>query len=318
MEESGFAGSEIVGLLHCQPKADRKLSNGDVAQLGERRNGIAEVDGSIPFVSTIFMNPHDEQIAHASKLALIGQLTAGIAHELRNPLAAIRLSVDEIDLIWKAFKQDNTDPKTDISPFLEDITRNIYKMVEIIEQVYQISHKPDNTFKKLNLHEIFQDINKILKKITESNKITLTSELKATNPTFYGNSTRMEHILLNIITNAVEAIVTTGKKGNIWFRTFSDKVSQGISIEIEDDGPGIDEKHRGTIFDPFFTTKEVGKGLGLGLSITAETILAHSGTITADSHFGKGTIFKIWLPHDRREIARMKGDSPKQAHSQKL
>jgi len=264
------------------------------------------------------MNPHDEQIAHASKLALIGQLTAGIAHELRNPLAAIRLSVDEIDLIWKAFKQDNTDPKTDISPFLEDITRNIYKMVEIIEQVYQISHKPDNTFKKLNLHEIFQDINKILKKITESNKITLTSELKATNPTFYGNSTRMEHILLNIITNAVEAIVTTGKKGNIWFRTFSDKVSQGISIEIEDDGPGIDEKHRGTIFDPFFTTKEVGKGLGLGLSITAETILAHSGTITADSHFGKGTIFKIWLPHDRREIARMKGDSPKQAHSQKL
>lgn len=248
------------------------------------------------------------KLVHSSKLAMIGQLTAGIAHELRNPLAIIRLETDEITFELEEFPEN-------IRPILtknvEVIQRNIKKMVEIIEQVQRVSRKPDEFYQKINMHELISSIEKIAKRLTANHKINLMIEQQATEPFFYGNATKIEQVLLNLITNATDAISHSGKGSTITVRTLSD--SQKVKVEVQDDGPGVKKDHLPALFDPFFTTKEVGKGLGLGLSITAEAILAHGGEIDVDSNLGEGTRFHFWVPHDRREMARMK-----RANSQKL
>lgn len=235
----------------------------------------------------------------SSKLALLGQMAAGIAHEIKTPLAVLRLECEEI------LQEVNSLPeeyRLACSGHCDTVVRNIDRLSSIVDQVHTMSTNSDMGFCSLNLHEILKDVEKWTSKLIDSRKVRLLIEPDALDPMFFGNTTQVEQIFLNLIHNASEAILASGQGSYIRIHTFSKNGM--IGIDVEDDGPGIGFEKISHIFDPFYTTKPEGQGIGLGLSIVARVVQAHGGTIEVESKSGKGTCFHIWIPHDRRQSGR--------------
>ena len=239
------------------------------------------------------------RLIQASKLALLGQMAAGIAHEIKTPLAVLRLECEEILRKIDALPEDY---RLTCSGHRDTVVRNIDRLSSIVDQIHTMSANSDMGFCRLNLHEVLEEVEKWSNKLIDSEKVRLQIEPGASDPVFFGNTTQVEQIFLNLIHNASEAILATNQGSYIRIRTASN--NGRIEIDVEDDGPGIEAEQIPQIFDPFYTTKTEGQGIGLGLSIVARVVKTHGGTIEVASKPGKGTCFHISIPHDRRKSGR--------------
>jgi CheY-like chemotaxis protein len=221
-----------------------------------------------------------------SKLASIGELAAGVAHEINNPLTGV--------MGYAQLLMDKQDVSQDVKDDLQKIYEESQRAVKIVQNLLRFARR----YKPEKEHA---DINDLLERTLElegyklrTSNISLTINLVPELPLILADSNQLQQVILNLITNAEQAMVRTKRKGKITVTT--EKVKDYVRIAITDNGPGISPEHITRIFDPFFTTKEVGSGTGLGLSVSHGIITEHGGRIYAESESGKGATFIIELP----------------------
>lgn len=249
------------------------------------------------------------------KLASIGQLAAGVAHELNNPIGFVNSNINALKDYIPEMKSYiahlekycdkvnlTTHPARDIEYILEDIPDLVDESLDGLNRVTSIV-KSLKDYARVDLEDrIDYNINEgieatlIVSRDTYKYVATVHKSLSIV-PLLVVNGNQINEVLLNIFVNAAQAIEGQRRKekGNIYIKTYND--TNYVYCEVKDDGPGIPSEITHKIFDPFFTTKEPGKGTGLGLNIAYNTINAkHSGELTVHSVLGQGTTFKIALP----------------------
>ncbi|MGM0410447.1 MAG: transporter substrate-binding domain-containing protein [Bacillota bacterium] len=229
------------------------------------------------------------KLFQANKMAAIGQLAAGMAHEIRNPLGLIRTYIYLLESKIKVKNQD-------IENYFKEIKEAISKISRIIDNLLNTSYTSNSGEKEwINVNDYLQRLFSLHENLMENINWDITGDY---NLEIYANKDRLEHILFNLISNAVDAIKNSGEINILY------KIKEGdFYLEIEDSGEGISEDNLDDIFNPFFTTKEPGEGTGLGLYIVYNEIEKMNGEINVDSVEDEGTTFKIFLEVDVRRKA---------------
>jgi len=223
------------------------------------------------------------QLIQSGKLASIGELSAGICHELNQPLMVIRLNAQ---YYLKKHQSQNEEAE-----LWHTVQKNTSRMMKIIDHLRTFSRQSKKEFAPVNVHDILQDCFLMIGQQFQIRGIDVITILNADYSRINGDANQLEQVFLNLLTNARDAME---KKGQIQITT--QQHSDCIEIVFTDTGRGIPNENVNSIFDPFFTTKEVGKGTGLGLSISYGIIKDHSGTIEIAETGPSGTSFKITLP----------------------
>ena len=226
------------------------------------------------------------QLIQSEKLSLIGELVTSVAHEVKNPLATISLIVQHLGSKYA----DNYQIEK-----LKAIQRNINRIDKIVYGLLNFSHPPRSNFDYHNVNEILERLEPILKHFLPEN-IKIIKEYDSKLPQGWFDSDCLEQVFLNLISNAIRAMKDGGE---LYITTSFNSTRKGIIIKFEDTGVGIPEGNLKKIFNPFFTTYE--EGTGLGLSICQNIIKEHKGNISIESKLGKGTIFTIFLPLEKRK-----------------
>jgi two-component system NtrC family sensor kinase len=226
------------------------------------------------------------QLIQSEKLSLIGELVTSVAHEVKNPLATISLIVQHLGSKYV----DNYQIEK-----LKAIQRNINRIDKIVYGLLNFSHPPRSNFDYHHVNEILERLEPILKHFLPEN-IKIIKKYDSKLPQGWFDSDCLEQVFLNLISNAIRAMKDGGE---LYITTSFNSTRKGIIIKFEDTGVGIPEGNLKKIFNPFFTTYE--EGTGLGLSICQNIIKEHKGNISIESKLGKGTIFTIFLPLEKRK-----------------
>ena len=230
-----------------------------------------------------------EQLIQAGKLATLGELTTGVAHELNNPLNNIGLFVGNVIDHVRIGRVDNERMLQD----LEKVVEQVQKATEIISHLRTFGRAASVTLEPVSVNDVIERALSLTQEQLRLRQIHIELDLCPEAPVVLGNSIQLEQVFINLLTNARDALAEAEER----------RISIRCSIEsdmavmlVGDTGPGIPEGLDQRIFDPFFTTKEVGTGTGLGLSITYGIIKDHRGSITVESRLGEGASFRIELP----------------------
>src|SRR5881296_3733043 len=230
-----------------------------------------------------------EQLVQAGKLATLGELTTGVAHELNNPLNNIDLFVgNAVDLIELAV----TD-KGQIVRELGHAMQQVSKATEIISHLRTFGRAAPVSREPISLRQIIERALSLMREQLRLREIEVTVDLGPEEPVVLGNAIQLEQVFINLLTNARDAVAEAPRKE---IRIAGSARSGAVEVAFADTGHGIPPGLERRIFDPFFTTKQVGKGTGLGLSITYGIIKEHGGTISVVSPPGAGATFLIHLP----------------------
>ena len=237
-----------------------------------------------------------EQLIQSESLAAIGQLVAGIAHELNNPLAsASSLIQTDIELI-----EEQTEKRQVDKALLEDLNyslRELNKTKEIVKSILDLSRQTQTYTEEVNMNAVIDDALQVLHNQYKTMEITIEKHYDPNLPMIQGNFSNLGQVLINIINNALQALPDV--RGMLTLSTLYRQDIESIVVECRDNGIGIPPEIIKDIFKPFFTTKEVGKGTGLGLYVSYEIIKKHAGEIRVESLVGKGTTFTIIIPCKR-------------------
>lgn len=229
----------------------------------------------------------EKQILHSEKLAVIGRLTAGISHEIKNPLAIISQSA--FSLKRKISKSCEKESISNMNELIERIEKSTDRAKDIIDRLLNFSKPYYNKIEIVNVKEVLQEAVKLSILQTKKNDIKIHSYLK--DAYIRGDRNSLIQLFINIIINSIEAIASTGK---ITIKTFLDKKNNHVKVVIKDTGHGIPPEILDKIFEPFFTTKD--KGTGLGLSVSYKIVKDHGGEIFVKSEEGQGAEFTITFP----------------------
>jgi len=224
-----------------------------------------------------------EQLRHADRLATIGQLSAGVAHELNEPIGSI---LGFAQLIQKD-SELSTQTKTDI----EKIMRASLHAREVIKKLMLFARQMPPQKTMVNLNQVVEDGLYFLESRCAKEGIKVIRQLPPDLPEVTADQSQITQVLVNIVVNAIQAMPNGGE---LILRTFaSDKF---VALVVRDTGVGMEKTVQNRIFQPFFTTKDVGVGTGLGLSVVYGIVTSHGGSIEVDSEVGKGTEIKVMLP----------------------
>jgi len=230
-----------------------------------------------------------EQLVQAGKLATLGELTTGVAHELNNPLNNIGLFVgNAIDLIEHGLTDEEQ-----IIRQLRHATQQVGKATEIITHLRTFGRAAPVSREPIALRQVIERALALMREQLRLRGIDVVVELGSSEPVVLGNPIQLEQVFINLLTNARDAVANSPRKA---IRISASVDSEAVELAFADTGHGIPTGLERRIFDPFFTTKEVGKGTGLGLSITYGIIKEHGGTISVVSPSGVGATFVIRLP----------------------
>ena len=230
-----------------------------------------------------------EQLVQAGKLATLGELTTGVAHELNNPLNNIGLFVgNAVDLIELAVTE-----KRQIVRELGHAMQQVSKATEIISHLRTFGRAAPVSREPISLRQVIERALSLMREQLRLREIEVTVDLGPEEPVVLGNAIQLEQVFINLLTNARDAVAEAPRKA---IRIAGSTGSGAVEVSLADSGHGIPPGLERRIFDPFFTTKEVGKGTGLGLSITYGIINEHGGTISVVSPPGEGATFLIHLP----------------------
>ena len=228
----------------------------------------------------------EEQLQQASKLASLGKLTAGISHEIGNPLASISSLVQEL----KSLKMESGEDKEFTSESLKTINSHIERIAKIVRSLGDFARISTKEKIPSNISEILDRTINLVKYDKRFKNVQLVPNID-TIPPFRINPDQIQQVFLNLMLNSIDAMPDGGK-----LTVSMKKTDNSVEVIFSDTGTGIDETIIDRIFDPFFTTKSPGRGTGLGLSICYGIIREHNGTITVKSRRGEGTTFTIRLP----------------------
>ncbi|UCE82576.1 MAG: HAMP domain-containing protein [Deltaproteobacteria bacterium] len=252
----------------------------------------------------------EAQLIQASKMATLGEMSAGVAHELNQPLNAIRIGGDLLKKLVE--RGENPEPKL-LAKVSGEIGAQVERAANIINHLREFGRKSDSgELEKVNINNPIRDVFTVLGQQFKLRQIKVNLELDENLPPIYGVSNRLEQVFINLVMNARDAMEQMLESGQqekwepvLNIRTYQEK-GRVVAV-IRDNGYGIPESVKEKIFEPFFTTKEVGRGTGLGLSISYGIIKDYEGTIEVESMVGSGTIFRITFPALANQEGLQKG-----------
>ncbi len=240
------------------------------------------------------------QLVQSEKMGAIGQLAAGVAHELNNPLAGI-LGYSQFALEKLSARDASTITDKDIASFnryLNDIENQARRCKSIVQNLLKFSRSSqDGDATEFDLNLALNETVELLRHQVEMQQIQIVTEIDASTPKVHGNVGKIQQVVTNLVINAMHATpqggtITVGLRHSPTLGEFEG----AVEVVVSDTGSGIPKEVIGKIFEPFFTTKDVGKGTGLGLSVSYGIIRDHGGEIKVTSELGKGTTFVIILP----------------------
>lgn len=243
----------------------------------------------------------NEELIQSSKMAALGKLAAGVAHEVNNPLAVIREKagwmrdlLEEEDVRGSANFQEFEDA-------VDKIEQHVERAGNVVHRMLGFARRMEPVCNDLYINDVLKQTTAFLDNEIRFRNIELIWNLSPDLPTIQSDASQIQQVILNLFNNAIDAI---DRNGHITVTTGYEAETDMVSISLRDDGPGMDKEVQRRIFDPFFTTKKVGEGTGLGLSISYSIINKLGGGIRFESEVGQGTEFVIQLPvkhHDRKE-----------------
>ena len=227
----------------------------------------------------------EEQLAQADKLASIGELSSGVAHEINNPLGVI---LGYTQLLLRG-ESDASERYAD----LKAIEKHVRSCKTIVEDLLSFSRKSDTEKEVLDIHRIIDDVLTFVQHHSQIEHIAFEKDYSRSVQSLKVDEKKIKQVLINLIMNAIHAV---GKKGCIRITTVLSEAEDTLHIRVADDGHGIESRYLNKIFDPFFTTKTTGEGTGLGLSVSYGIVQNHGGHIQVESRPGEGSVFTVVLP----------------------
>ena len=239
----------------------------------------------------------DSQLIQASKMTNLEKMSAGIAHEINQPLNAIKMGSEYLTMMHE--RNLSVDPG-DLAMVLKEISTQVTRASEIVGRLKSFSRKADFAREVISINKCVRAVHKIIGRQITLQNMDLELDLDDRLPNILAHNNRMEQVIFNLVTNARDAVnervETRGdiERGRIRITSFTDR--EMVGLVVEDNGTGIAEGQTETIFDSFFTTKEMGEGLGLGLPIVQGIVRDYNGTISVKSTPGRGALFQILFP----------------------
>jgi two-component system NtrC family sensor kinase len=266
--------------------ATRQVAQGDwsvrVPVYGRSEMGIL-AESFNTMVATL--KETQEQLVQKEKLASVGQLAAGVAHEINNPLGSVLLYAD---ILRKETPEDQAQQKSDLEMIINEATR--CKM--IVNDLLNFSRQNEVLAQSTDLNDLLQEMVEEASKMDLFRQVEFVQELAPVLPSVQADPLQLRQVFLNLMNNAAEAMPEGGR---ITVRTNRAPDKGFVTVEFEDTGVGIAEENMKKLFTPFFTTKPIGKGTGLGLAIIYGIVKMHRGQISVRSQVGKGTTFTVTL-----------------------
>ena len=257
-----------------------------------------EKDSLIATTTDITENVEKEsQLIQAGKMATLGTMAAGMAHEINQPLNVIQVCAD---FFLKTLKKDKEISRLELTTMADEIGSNVQRAAGIINHMRDFARQSEAVSGELNINEPIRDVFKVLGQQLRVHQIDLELDLDDKLPPILADHNRMEQVFINLVTNAMDTLDEKDKsedqewKKILKIRSFS-KDGQ-VVVAVFDNGMGISEEIIDKIFEPFFTTKDIGKGTGLGMSISYGIVKDYGGTINVRSKSGEGTTFELRFP----------------------
>lgn len=244
-----------------------------------------------------------EQVMQSDRQAAVGRLAGGVAHEINNPLAMIgEISGYLEDLVSGGPGADAVDIMEELREGLPKIRKHVSRGRSITHRLLSFARKTQVMVEAAEVNASIEEILPFIEKEANLAQISIHEDYEPDLPKVAVEEMLLQEIFINLIKNAIQAMGSTQKAGNLWITTR--KNGSKIAVTVRDDGPGIADEVRDHLFDPFVTTKPPGKGTGLGLSICYGIIKRYDGEIRVDSVAGKGATFKVILPIIKEQIRK--------------
>ncbi|MGD8335912.1 MAG: PAS domain S-box protein [Desulfobacterales bacterium] len=240
----------------------------------------------------------ETQLIQASKMTTLGQMAAGIAHEINQPLNVIQVCAD---FFLKMIGRGQPIGEDDLQSMAVDIGKNVQRAAAIIQHMRDFARQSSAVRNKIDINDPIRDVFKVLGHQLRVHQVELILELDPNIPPIMADHNRLEQVFINLVTNAVDAMdekLSRSEFGNskklLKIKSFAE--NGVVSVTVSDSGIGMSNEVIGKLFEPFFTTKDVGKGTGLGVSISYGIVKDYDGTIDIESKLGEGTTFKLKFP----------------------
>jgi two-component system NtrC family sensor kinase len=330
---TGFSSDEVIGKFHVTKfysmdmarEIMKKLRSGDYGDRGKLENYMLTIFGKnneeIPVALSasivyegkkelatlgIFKDLREKitmekelqdtqvRLLQSEKMASLGSLAAGVAHEINNPLGGILIYAS---LLMEDFEASNDPRLQDLKKIVDEASR----CKEIVKSLLEFGRQTESRFEPIDVNKAIVDDLFFLEKQVLFHDIKIIKHLDQSLPPVAGDPNQIKQVFMNMMVNAAEAMSEGG--GALTITTGSTSDESSIFISFQDEGTGIPSEIQSKIFDPFFTTKGVGKGTGLGLSTSYGIIQSHHGNIDVESQPGKGTTFIIYLPRSENTTA---------------
>jgi two-component system NtrC family sensor kinase len=277
----------ILGLHQTMKRAGR----GDLAARADdrRRDEVGELAGAFNRMMDELEDTRElerarqAQLVHTEKMAAMGTLAAGVAHEVNNPLAGILTCIETI--------RDNPEDGELRGRYLALVEQGIKRISHTVENLLDFSRPREMRLEQTSLNHNLRHVAELVEYNLRKNRVEVRLDLDGHEPLVLADHFQMEQLFLNLVLNAAQAM---RKGGTLTLRTR--RRGGNVIAEVIDTGEGIPSEIRDRIFDPFFTTRGVGEGTGLGLAVSYSIVSAHGGTIEVESTVGQGSTFRVALP----------------------
>ncbi|MFP3983291.1 MAG: sensor histidine kinase [Desulfurivibrionaceae bacterium] len=287
---AAFLGRKITKSLKLLEEYAEKISREEIQQIN-----IPEIEIEVKSVLNAFnrmsrmLSVRQRQLVRSEKLASLGTLLSGVAHELNNPLSNISTSTQ---ILAEEIDGDDTELKKEM---LKQMNEQSDKARDIVKNLLEFSRAREYKSQAVDLKKLLDETLVLIRGQIPTEVeiiVEITEEIR-----IEADKQKLQQALLNLIKNSIDAV---GKHGKIWVSAHvlldSNSGEEEIELMVEDNGPGIEPDKLKKIFDPFYTTKDVGHGSGLGLYIVHDIVENHGGKMEVNSQAGQGTNFTIWLP----------------------
>lgn len=288
-------GQNVAFCILHDMGAKKSMERDLLAKHWELKNAFSELERA-----HMELKSAQEALVQAGKLAALGELAAGVAHELNQPLSGVMGFGQELERILKEKFKDAT-----ALDFASEILKNATRMKKIIQQLREFTRRSVEDFQEVEVVPVIADSLKLLEQQFKSRGIAVSIEAESDLPKIHCNPFQLEQVFINLAANARDAIEVGGKgEGRIEIKVRR-KTGDGkrfLEVEFRDDGCGMNPETKNRALEPFYTTKEVGKGTGLGLSVSYGILSKIHGTMMIESAPGKGAVFVLTLPVDYRTL----------------
>lgn len=240
----------------------------------------------------------ETQLIQASKMTTLGLMAAGMAHEINQPLNVIQICAD---FFLKTIRKGRSIPEEDLKSMANDIIANVDRATGIIKHVRHFARQSEVVKTTVNINAPIEDVFRLLGHQIKVHQIELDLDLATDIPYIMADHNRLEQVIINLVTNAVDALdekadMPEHAEMTKRLRIQTRLQNRDVVVTVSDNGIGMSEEIQKKLFEPFFTTKKIGKGTGLGVSISYGIIKDYQGTIDIESHVSRGTTFTLTFP----------------------